>query len=96
MKASGDAEPSCLQLVSDCQPARHALPSRVARWVTSVPLDAPAELAPLPKCVEPNPINPSWEPMHLYRRLDVRRAAIDRWGSWEQVAAEHRRRLTRR
>lgn len=55
----------------------------------------PLDLAALPHCVEPNPINPAWQLMHLYRRLDVRRKAIERWGSWERMAAEHRRRITR-
>jgi hypothetical protein len=34
-------------------------------------------------------------PMSLYRRLDVRRTALARWGSWQAVQAERRRRLTR-
>ncbi|EFN51967.1 hypothetical protein CHLNCDRAFT_139459 [Chlorella variabilis] len=54
-----------------------------------------ADLAPLPRCVDPNPVDPAFQPMHLYRRLDARRAAVDRWGSWEAAEAEHRRRLTR-
>jgi hypothetical protein len=52
-------------------------------------------LAALLHCVEANPVNPAFQPMHLYRRLDARRLALARWGSWEAVQAEHRRRLTR-
>lgn len=59
-------------------------------------LASPAELAALPHCVEPNPVNLAFSPMHLYRRLDVRRAAVAKWGSWEGVQREYRRRLTRR
>lgn len=29
------------------------------------------------------------------RKLDVRRLAVARWGSWEAVQAEYRRRITR-
>lgn len=54
-----------------------------------------SDLTPLPRCVESNPVNPAFQPMHLHRRLDVRHAAIARWGSWERVAAEHRQRITR-
>lgn len=36
-------------------------------------------------------------PLHplLGRRLEVRRLAVARWGTWEAVQAEHRRRITR-
>ncbi|KAL4422854.1 hypothetical protein ABPG75_009051 [Micractinium tetrahymenae] len=54
-----------------------------------------AELEPLPRCVEPNPANPAFAPMHLFRLLDVRRVAMKRWGSWEAVLAERRRRVIR-
>ena len=70
----------------------------VACWLwchPPAPLLPPADLAPLPRCVDPNPVDPAFQPMHLYRRLDARRAAVDRWGSWEAAEAEHRRRLTR-
>ncbi|KAI3430552.1 hypothetical protein D9Q98_005145 [Chlorella vulgaris] len=53
------------------------------------------DLDPLPRCVEPNPIDPAFSPMRLYRRLDVRRVAITRWGSWEAVQAEYWRRRKR-
>lgn len=55
----------------------------------------PADLAGLPHCVEPNPVQAAFLPMTLYRSLDVRRAALRRWGSWQVVQAERRRRLTR-
>lgn len=54
-----------------------------------------ADLAKLPRCVEPNPANPAFAPMHLFRWLDVRRVAVERWGSWTAVQSEHRRRITR-
>jgi hypothetical protein len=47
------------------------------------------DLRPLPHAAVPNPINPHFSLMHLFRRPDVVRAAIRRWGSvpamWNQV-----------
>ena len=49
------------------------------------------DLATLPHAAVPNPINPSFSLMHLFRRPDVVRAAIGRWGSvpamWKQVGS---------
>ena len=39
------------------------------------------DLEALPHAAEANPINPSFSLMHLFRRSDVVRAAIKRWGS---------------
>lgn len=47
------------------------------------------DLKPLPHAIAPNPVNPDFSLMHLFRRPDVVRAAIRRWGSvpamWQQV-----------
>lgn len=53
------------------------------------------DIATLPRAVDANPIAFSFNPMSLYRKLDVRRAAIQRHGSFTAVCAAHRRNLIR-
>lgn len=71
------------------------LPVLSREQLSLLPPPPPPDLDPLPRCVEPNPIDPAFSPMRLYRRLDVRRVAITRWGSWEAVQAEYWRRRKR-
>jgi hypothetical protein len=53
------------------------------------------ELQGLLHCADVNPVDPAFTAMHLYRKGDVRRAALRKFGSFEAVEAERRRRLCR-
>lgn len=39
-----------------------------------------ADLSALPHAVDANPVNPAFQAMQLFRRPDVARAAMRRWG----------------
>jgi len=45
--------------------------------------------------VDANPENPGFALMRIYRRVDVMRLALKRWGSLERIQQERRRRLLR-
>jgi hypothetical protein len=45
--------------------------------------------------VDVNPENPRFAPMRIYRRVDIMRSALKRWGSVERIQQERRRRLLR-
>ncbi|GAB4820118.1 hypothetical protein N2152v2_007164 [Parachlorella kessleri] len=54
-----------------------------------------ADLKGLRYALDCNPINPAFDAMQLFRRVDVMGAAVRRWGSLEAAATEHQRRLSR-
>jgi hypothetical protein len=50
------------------------------------------DLEGLPHAVESDPMIPVYQPFHLYRLVDVRGAAVRRWGSIAGVEEERIRR----
>lgn len=61
------------------------------RWILS-----DVDLEQLPFAIEPNPINPLFAAMHLYRLRDVRKLSIEKFGSLHAVEEAWHKRLTRR
>ena len=49
----------------------------------------PAELEALPRCVEPNPVNPAFTPMHLFRRAGGSRLWQDPWFEADPVCCSN-------
>lgn len=43
----------------------------------------------LPFIIKPNPKRAQWAKMHLYLRYQVEQFAIKKWGSLEEISAEH-------
>ena len=74
-------------------PHQRLIPKTVAtsRWMLKN-----SDLVPLPFAIEPNPIDPLFSPMHLYRLTDIKRASIAKFGSMQEVNKAWHRRLTRR
>lgn len=55
----------------------------------------PADLEGLACALDTNPVDASFAPMKLYRRVDLASAAVKRWGSRENLERERRKRLLR-
>lgn len=75
---------ACAQGYADPKPAQRLVTETHVRFVHK--LRAPA-LQGLPYAVAPNPINPAFVAMHLYRKVDVRRRALE--AGWRLRAGAH-------
>lgn len=84
---------ACSRGYAERQPGQRLIPKTQAKqhWCLS-----DSDLQHVRYCIEPNPINPAFSSMHLYRITDIRSAALRKFGTVEAVDKERRRRLTRR
>lgn len=70
--------PTCAEACVNPVPSHRLVSKTYARWFSRL---RPAELAALPHAAAPNPVNPAFLPMHLYRKADVLEAARKKEGT---------------